>query len=141
MPASTLGHLQVNIHMVNKNFYKDLFTFLGWKVLMEAVFDDGTEMLGIEDERRASLWFVEPIHKQQAGDYDGIGMNHLALSVPDPAAVDETVAYLKQHGVPALFETPRHRPEFCDSPDTSYYQVMFESPDHILFEVVYTGLK
>jgi hypothetical protein len=27
------------------------------------------------------------------------------------------------------------------SPDKTYYQVMFESPDRILFEVVYTGLK
>jgi hypothetical protein len=50
-------------------------------------------------------------------------------------------ACLQQHGIQALFDTPRHRPEFCSSPDNTYYQVMFESPDRILFEVVYTGPK
>lgn len=95
MPTSTLGHLQVNIHMANKNFYKDLFTFLGWKVLMEMKFDDGAEMLGIEDVQHTSLWFVDPLLKQQENHYDGIGMNHLALTVPNQAAVDETVAWLK----------------------------------------------
>jgi len=49
------------------------------------------------------------------------------------------VDYLKKAGVPALFETPRHRPDFCSSPDQTYYQVMFESPDRLLFEVVYSG--
>jgi hypothetical protein len=38
-----------------------------------------------------------------------------------------------------LFDTPRHRPDFSQSPDHTYYQIMFESPDRILFEVVYTG--
>ena len=40
-----------------------------------------------------------------------------------------------------LFETPRHRPDFARSADQTYYQVMFEIPDHILLEVVYTGRK
>ena len=40
-----------------------------------------------------------------------------------------------------LFETPRHRPDFAHGEDTTYYQVMFESPDRILFEIVYTGPK
>ena len=68
-------------------------------------------------------------------------MNHLGLKVEAQADVDQMVAYLQQHGVPALFETPRHRPEFTAGPDKTYYQVMFESPDRILFEVVYTGRK
>ena len=44
-------------------------------------------------------------------------------------------------GVQPLFDTPRHRPEFRDDPKETYYQVMFESPDKVLFEVVYSGLK
>jgi hypothetical protein len=51
------------------------------------------------------------------------------------------VVYLREHNVQPLFETPRHRPEFSAGPDQTYYQVMFESPDRILFEVVYTGPK
>jgi hypothetical protein len=62
------------------------------------------------------------------------------VSVEKQSDVDETVTYLKAHGVPVLFETPRHRAEFSGGGNT-YYQVMFESPDKILFEVVYTGPK
>ncbi len=134
MEKSKFGHIVVNIHMKNKDFYKDLFTFLGWELLYDA-----PEVLGVGDANKGSLWFGDPI-KALENDYDGIGMNHLAISVPSIAAVDETVAYLKGINVPSLFETPRHRPEFS-GPGHTYYQVMFESPDRILFEVVYTGPK
>jgi catechol 2,3-dioxygenase-like lactoylglutathione lyase family enzyme len=135
MEKSTFGHMVVNIQGANQSFYKDLLNFLGWKVLM-----DHPKALGIEDENKVSLWFVDPIKKVN-NDYDGIGMNHLAISVPSQAAVDETILYLQKHNIKMLFETPRHRPEFCGSEDETYYQVMFESPDRILFEVVYTGIR
>jgi len=61
--------------------------------------------------------------------------------VDTQAGVDATVDYLKSHGVEALFETPRHRPEFSQKPDQTYCQVMFASPDCVLFEVVYSGPK
>ena len=131
---SNLGHLQVNIHIKNKAFYKDLFTFLGWKVLYE-----DKNMCGVGCEKGASLWFGAGL-KDLQNDYDGIGMNHLAIAVDNQSEVDEAAAYLVQHNIPALFETPRHRSEFS-GPDNTYYQVMFESPDKILFEVVYTGPK
>jgi catechol 2,3-dioxygenase-like lactoylglutathione lyase family enzyme len=135
MEKSTFGHMVVNIQEANLSFYKDLFNFLGWKVLM-----DHPKVLGVEDENKVSLWFLEPIKKVN-NDYDGIGMNHLAIAVPSQAAVDETVAYLQKRNIKMLFETPRHRPEFCRSEDETYFQVMFESPDRVLFEVVYTGLR
>ena len=135
MIKSNLGHLQVNIDPRNKFFYKDLFNFLGWSVLLE-----DNEFIGIGCEKGSSLWFTS-CTKNVNNDYDGQGMNHLAIAVEKQKDVDETVSYLKQHNIKALFETPRHRPEFCGSPDKTYYQVMFESPDHILFEVVYTGAK
>ena len=131
---SNLGHLQVNIDPKNKGFYKDLFTFLGWKVLYE---EEG--MVGMGCEKGASLWFCKG-EKDLANDYDGKGMNHLAVAVEKQSEVDEAVAYLKEKGIPALFETPRHRSEFS-GPGSTYYQVMFESPDKLLFEVVYTGPK
>ena len=55
--------------------------------------------------------------------------------------VDAVAAWLAERGVIALFETPRHRPDFSQSANDTYYQVMFETPDHILLEVVYTGPK
>jgi hypothetical protein len=66
-------------------------------------------------------------------------MNHLGISVAAQADVDAAVEFLQQRKIASLFETPRHRPEFSAGSDQTYYQVMFESPDRILFEVVYTG--
>ena len=133
MPASRIGHLQVNVASANIPFYKDLLGFLGWHILY-----DDVDILGMEDEQGASLWFNGGA-KPAANDYDGPGMNHLALAAAAQSDVDGTVAYLKERGIPALFDTPRHRPEFSPSPDKTYYQVMFESPDRVLLEVVYMG--
>jgi catechol 2,3-dioxygenase-like lactoylglutathione lyase family enzyme len=130
-----LGHLQVNIDPQNLIFYKELFSFLDWSVLYS---DENT--LGVGDKNGTSVWFTSPL-KQAKNDYDGFGMNHLAIAVEQQAEVDQVVSYLKEKSVAALFETPRHRPEFCGDSKNTYYQVMFESPDKILFEVVYTGLK
>jgi catechol 2,3-dioxygenase-like lactoylglutathione lyase family enzyme len=97
-------------------------------------------MLGVAGANGVSLWFGSEV-KPVTNDYDGPGVNHLALSVPAQADVDTVVAYLAEHSIEQLFETPRHRPEFTPSLDQTYYQVMFETPDRILLEVVYTGPK
>ncbi|MCE1253758.1 MAG: hypothetical protein LWX83_09445 [Anaerolineae bacterium] len=133
MIKSTVGHMQLMINPANMAFYKDLLSFLGW-----AVWYEDENMLGMGNEQGSSLWFGAPL-KEVKNDYDGIGLNHLGIAVPQQVNVDETVAYLQEHGVKALFDTPRHRPEFCRSSDQTYYQVMFESPDRLLFEIVYTG--
>jgi catechol 2,3-dioxygenase-like lactoylglutathione lyase family enzyme len=113
-------------------FYRDLLTFLGCKT-----YYDGEGMLGYGPESGPSLWFGTST-KDVKNDYDGPGLNHVAFGVKSQADVDRTVAYLTERKVPALFETPRHRPEFSEDGRT-YYQVMFETPDRILIEVVYTG--
>ena len=130
---SHAGHFQINVNPVNLPFYKDLMNFLGWKM----VYEDPTTY-GVEDELGVSLWYTNPL-KEGGTDYDRCGMNHVGISVPAQADVDAAVAYLKEHGIPALFDTPRHRPEFAMNEEYTYYQVMFESPDHILFEIVYMG--
>ncbi len=133
MNPSHINHLQININPENIRFYKDLLTSLGWAVIYE---DSG--MLGIGNELMESLWFSKPI-KPLDNDYDGTGMNHLGISAPSIADVDRVVSWLNQRRVPPLFDTPRHRPDFSPNPERTYYQVMFESPDRILIEVVYTG--
>ncbi|MBA3944754.1 MAG: VOC family protein [Herpetosiphonaceae bacterium] len=130
-----LSHIQFNVEPANLAFYKDLLTFLGWSVIYA---DD--EMLGLAGKGETSLWFVTQANATHH-DYDGLGMNHLGLGAAAQGDVDSAADYLKQQGVELLFETPRHRPEFSQSAEHTYYQIMFESPDHILFEVVYTGLK
>ena len=133
---TSLGHLELHVAPANLPFYRDLFDFLGWKTIYA-----NDEMLGTGDANESSLWFVAHVKEGVANDYDGPGVNHIAVGAESIVDVDSTVTYLQDRGVPALFETPRHRPEFTQEPTSTYYQVMFESPDKILFEVVYTGPK
>jgi catechol 2,3-dioxygenase-like lactoylglutathione lyase family enzyme len=132
---SNLHHIQFMVGAGNQPFYRDLFTFLEWNTLYD---DDG--MLGVSDGHGASLWFADQV-KDVSNDYDGPGMNHLGLGADSVAVVDATVAFLRERNVELLFDTPQHRAEFSESEEHTYYQVMFESPDRILIEVVYTGPK
>lgn len=129
---TTLSHVLFNVEAANIPFYRDMLTFLGWKTLY-----DGDGMLGMGDTNSTSLWFGSQV-KPVTNDYDGPGVNHLALHTTTQDEVDSAAAYLTERGVPLLFETPRHRPEFS-SEDSTYYQIMFETPDRILLEVVYIG--
>jgi catechol 2,3-dioxygenase-like lactoylglutathione lyase family enzyme len=134
MEKSNFSHIVAWVDLKNLGFYKDLFAFLNWAVLY-----DDPNMLGVGDENGGSLWFGAPL-KDHANDYDGKGVNHIGIGVKRQEDVDAAVEYLSKRGIPALFETPRHRPEFS-GPGTTYYQVMFETPDRLLMEVVYTGPK
>ncbi len=130
-----LGHLVFSVNTENMSFYRDLFAFLEWGVLYE-----GEGMLGVGDSNGVSLWFGSAT-KSVANDYDGPGLNHFAVSTAAQADIDAAVAYLAERGIAPLFETPRHRPDFTFDEVSTYYQVMFETPDRILVEIVYTGPK
>jgi catechol 2,3-dioxygenase-like lactoylglutathione lyase family enzyme len=132
---NSISHLQFNVDPANLSFYRDLTTYLGWKTIY-----DGDGMLGVGGKDHSSLWFAGQV-KDVSNDYDGPGLNHLGIGAASQAEVDAAAAWLAERGVTALFETPRHRPDFSQSEDDTYYQVMFETPDHILLEVVYTGPK
>lgn len=130
-----ISHLLYGIDPANMGFYKDLLGFLGWSAIWES-----PEISGFGDSAGASAWFGTR-EKDVTNDYDGPGLNHLGIAADSIADVDATARYLEDRGVTALFETPRHRPEFSQDENSTYYQVMFESPDRILFEVVYVGAK
>ena len=130
-----VGHIQFNVRAANLPFYRDLTAFLGWQTLY-----DTEEFIGVADESGNSLWFTDCV-KTVSNDYDGPGMNHLAFITAAQAEVDAAVDYLRGRGVEPLFGTPCHRPEFSQGEGHTYYQVMFESPDRILFEIVYVGPK
>jgi catechol 2,3-dioxygenase-like lactoylglutathione lyase family enzyme len=128
------SHIQVNVNPAHLGFYKELMSFLGWDTIYA---DDN--MLGVV-HNGPSVWFT-PAMKDAANDYDGVGMNHLSIGAGAQADVDTAAEYLQGKGVALLFGTPQHRPEFARSEAHTYYQIMFESPDRILFEIVYEGLK
>ena len=129
---SHLGHLVFGVQPANMSFYKDLLTFMGWNTIY-----DSPDMCGFSDKNQVSLWFGLAT-KAGRNDYDAPGVNHVAIGTATQADVDAAAAHLRTQGIAMLFETPRHRPDFMPPPQT-YYQIMFESPDRILFEVVYTG--
>jgi catechol 2,3-dioxygenase-like lactoylglutathione lyase family enzyme len=132
---STISHIQFNVQPAHMQFYKDLMALLGWSTIYSEA-----QTLGVAGKGNGSLWFNGQV-KEVSNDYDGPGMNHLGFGAESMADVDAVAEFLKQRDVPWLFDTPRHRPEFSRSEDQTYYQVMFESPDRILIEVVYTGPK
>jgi catechol 2,3-dioxygenase-like lactoylglutathione lyase family enzyme len=130
-----IAHIQFNVKAENFGFYRDLFTFFGW-----SVWHEDHEVLGVGGKNNEALWFAAG-GTGIANDYDGPGMNHLAVGAESQADVDLAAERLMAQGVELLFDTPRHRPEFSHQETDTYYQIMFESPDRILLEFVYTGPK
>ena len=104
---SQFGHLQVNVEPANLGFYRDLLQFLEW-----TPYADSDEMVGFGDANGASVWFGKYGSDLKPNDYDGAGVNHIAFSVAAQADVDAAVNYLAGKRIEALFETPRHRPDF-----------------------------
>jgi catechol 2,3-dioxygenase-like lactoylglutathione lyase family enzyme len=133
---SGLGHIQFNVRAENVGFYRDLFTFLGWS---EIWFEDGAGY-GAAGKNGESFWFMAG-GNGSVNDYDGPGVNHVAIGVDEQGDVDAAGDYLTTGGTAMLFETPRHRPDFAESELDTYYQIMFETPDRFLLEIVYTGPK
>lgn len=132
---SSFGHIIFNIAPSSQSFYKELMEFLGWTVIY------GDEhMIGFGNAQNGSLWFMSVSDKKPV-NYDDLGENHIGINVETQKDVDEAVDFLKRHNVAPLFDTPRHRKEFATSDTNTYYQVMFETPDKILFEVLYSGPK
>ena len=128
-------HIQVNIDFKNISFYKDLLFFLGWSVIFET-----SDTIGFKSGENGDLWFVDSQKKEQT-DYDKMGMNHLSVRVEKQPDLDRLISYLKEKQILPLFGTPKHRSEFTSNKNETYYQVMFVSPDNILFEIVYIGPK
>lgn len=131
---SFFSHIQVNIEPENINFYKELFQFLKWKTLFEE-----NSTIGLKGAEGGSIWFL-PKTDENKNNYDATGVNHIGLEVSSVKEVDEAAEFLKNKGITLLFDTPKYRPEFSGD-DRHYYQIMFESPDKILFEILYSGPK
>ncbi len=132
---SSFYHLQVNVNIENKAWYGQLMEALGWN----EIYDDES-MLGFSDQAGVSLWFSDA-DVQEKQNYDAFGTNHISIKVSKQSDVDEIAKVVTEMASDMLFDTPKHRPEFTRDQSETYYQIMFESPDKILFEIVYIGKK
>lgn len=84
-----------------------------------------------------SLWFMATTQATN-NHRDANGLNHLGLHMESVEDVDRFVSeFLTPRNIQPLFDTPRHRPDFAGT-DGVYYQVMFELPGDLLFEIVHT---
>ncbi len=129
-----LQHLQCDVRPASLSFYRELFDFLSWRAIL-----DTPEMLGLSGPGGVGCWF-RTTDTDVANDYAGPGLNHLGIGATSVADVDRVTMFLRERGVAPIFDTPRHRPEFIGNQEgQTSYQVMFASPDRILFAVVYAG--
>ena len=129
---ASLYHIQLNVSDAQRSlpFYKDLFAYLGYKII-----DESIEHIGVSNET-TDFWIIEteaqykkvPFHRKNTG------INHLAFNVGSKENVDKFYEeFLKKNTISALYESPKIFPEY--SPN--YYAVFFEDPDQIKLEVMY----
>jgi hypothetical protein len=130
-----ISHLVYLIQDFDKNIdiYRKLFAYFDYKVLTDESYG-----LGVMSPNNCSIWIMDATTKNP-NDRDSNGLNHLAFGVDSQEAVDTfTNEFLKENKIESLFGTPTARPDFTGE-NGIYYQVMFELPGSLLFEVVYTS--
>ena len=135
MISSYFYHTQLNIDFDNVRFYKDFMHFIGWSIIFET---EG--VIGFKSKTNGDVWLVKASINEST-NYDAKGTNHISFRVNSQTDVDTIKGYLESKGIKMLFGTPKHRPEFANTKDETYYQIMFETPDKLLFEVVYIGIN
>lgn len=131
---ASLNHLVFLIHDYDKNIviYKNLFDYFGFQIVADESYG-----LGVVIQSGLSLWIMRTSN-ETINHRDANGLNHLALSVSSKEDVDTfSTEFLKENNIECLFDTPKARPDFTGDQNT-YYQVMFELPGSVLFEVVFT---
>lgn len=108
---------------------------LGWKIIFCT-----DEVIGFNSVNMGDIWLVSS-DVNELQNYDAKGFNHLAIKVEEQNDIKILLDFLKIKNIKTIFDTPKHRPEFANNDKETYYQIMFETPDRILFEIVYIGLK
>ncbi len=129
---TSLYHIQLNVSDASKSlpFYKDFFGYLGYTIT-----DESPEHIGFSNGT-TDFWIIETEKEFKAHGFHrkNTGINHLAFKLESREAVDTFVnEFLKPRGISALYESPKHFPEYGGE----YYAVYFEDPDRIKLEVMY----
>jgi len=129
---TTFNHLQIYVsdRKTSFPFYKELLTYLGYRVV-----DEDDICLGMRNEP-TDIWLKEAPKKFKANKYHrkNVGVNHLAFGVSKKEDVDKFYQeFLIPHGIKPLYNTPKRFPEYTEQ----YYAIFFEDPDRIKLEVVF----
>ena len=131
---SKINHLNFLIHNFEENLeiYRKCFDYLGYEKIMDS---DGFLAFNNPNDN-ISIWIMSASTESE-NDRDSNGLNHLGIGVDSKEEVNKFVEeFLKPNNIECLFETPRTRPEFAGETG-DYYQVMFQLPGTLLFEVMF----
>ena len=131
MTNSNINHLVYFIHdfEINKSLYIKFFEYIGHTLIWE------NENFFCINANAISIYFGNATTKIK-NDRDSNGLNHIAFSVNSKNVITNIIDnFLKPNNIELLFGTPKSRPEFSED-DSDYYQIMFELPGDILFEIV-----
>lgn len=123
-------HLNVSDVKISLPFYKDLFGYLGYKIM-----DESQEHIGVSNGT-TDFWIIETGAEYKANKFHrkNTGINHLAFRLESKELVDKFAnEFLKARGISTLYETPRIFSEYGGE----YYAVFFEDPDRIKLEIMY----
>ncbi|MFA6523893.1 MAG: VOC family protein [Candidatus Paceibacterota bacterium] len=126
-----LEHISLNISNSKKSFpfYKDLFIFLGYKIIR-----DEKDCLALRKEGTADFWIKTTKTEYLSNKFNrkNTGLNHLAFIVDSKKEVDYFYnEFLKTRNIKTLYESPKLFPEYT----AEYYAVFFEDPDKIKIEI------
>ena len=129
---TTFNHLQIYVSDKNRSFpfYKELLSYLGYKVVCE-----DESCLGMKNGP-TDIWMVEvpKENKNKPFSRRNVGVNHLAFGVSKKEDVDKFCKeFLIPRKIRLLYNSPKLFPEYTDR----YYAVYFEDPDKIKLEVVF----
>jgi catechol 2,3-dioxygenase-like lactoylglutathione lyase family enzyme len=125
-----LSHVEINVanYIKSIQFYDLILISLGWEKLVSrkdhTTYTDGTLKL--------IFCPVEETHKSAGYHRKRIGLNHFAFYVETKEMVDEFCREILQKNNIATLYHPEPKG------DNNYYSVLFEDPDRIKLEVVYS---
>jgi catechol 2,3-dioxygenase-like lactoylglutathione lyase family enzyme len=130
---SFLEHLSINVSNPDKSFpfYKDLFMFLGYKIIK-----DKKDGIAFRKEGTPDFWIkiTEPQYTKNRFHRKNTGLNHLAFKVDSKEEVDDFFnKFIQAKNIKTLYATPKAFSEY----ESDYYAVFFEDPDRIKIEILY----
>jgi catechol 2,3-dioxygenase-like lactoylglutathione lyase family enzyme len=125
---SRISHVEIYVADLprSREFWSWLFARMGgWQPYQE--FQDG---FSFRHDDGSYLVFVQtpPAHLAAGYHRQRTGLNHIAFTAPDRAAVDDLKHHLRKSGYTVLY------PERHPDPVSDSYAVYFEDPDRIKVE-------
>ena len=127
---SCVYHLQLNVSnaSVSLPFYRDMLTYLDYKII-----DESKDHLGASNGT-VDFWIIQTDkkHAKQMYHRKSTGLNHVAFKVSSKADVDLFCKeFLAKHKVTVLYGGAKEYPDYGEG----YYAVFFEDHDRIKLEV------